>query len=334
MAEYTGALGETIPELVVRSKVTTGRGALFATVSGSPLPRVTATAGVRSDYFGYTKHWSVSPRASVSVRATDRTSLNFSGGVFRQSLPLVLLTQHEANRDLKEPWAVHAVAGMEHFLSDDTRLTVEGYWKEYRDFPVDPSEPGLFVIDELVYRYGFFFNHDDLVSEGRARARGVELLLQKKLAHGVYGLASASYSKSEYQAGDGTWRDRVYDNRWTASVEGGYKPNNRWEFSTRWIYAGGPPYTPLDLEASAAAGRDVLDASRINEARYPDYHSLNVRSDRRFQFQDSNLVWYVSVWNVYNRKNVGGYNWNGVKGRVDTIHQWGMLPIFGLEWEF
>ena len=102
----------------------------------------------------------------------------------------------------------------------------------------------------------------------------------------------------------------------------------------RWIFAGGPPYTPLDLEASAAAGRDVLDGSRINAARYPDYHSLNVRFDRRFNYQGSNLVWYVSVWNAYNRKNIAAYTWNGMKGKVDTLNQWGMLPVFGLEWEF
>lgn len=334
MSEYTGSLGQTIPALIMDDNVTTGRGALFASLAANPLPRITATIGLRSDFFGYTKRWSVSPRAALTLQATDRTNLNLSGGIFRQSLPLVLLQQHEENRDLREPWAVHLVAGVEHFLSDDTRMTLEGYWKDYRDFPVDPSEPGLFVVDELIYRYGFFFNHDELVSDGQARAHGVEFLLQKKLSQGVYGLAAASYSRAEYEAGDGVWRDRVYDNRWTASVEGGYKPNNKWEFSLRWIYAGGPPYTPLDLEASAAAGRDVLDGYRINGARYPNYHSLNVRFDRRFQFQSSNLVWYVSVWNVYNRKNVAAYNWNGIKGQVDTTYQWGMLPIFGLEWEF
>lgn len=334
MSEYTGALGQTVPELVMDDRVTTVRAAVFASLVTKPLPRVTATLGLRSDYFDYTGDWSLSPRAALSLRATDRTSLNLSGGIFRQSLPLVLLAQQDANRDLPEPWAVHVVGGVEHFFSDDTRMTLEGYWKDYRDFPVDPAEPGLFVVDELVYRYGFFFNHDQLVSEGRARARGVEFLLQKKLAQGFYGLAAASYSKTEYEAGEGVWRDRVYDNRWTASLEGGYKPSNKWEFSLRWIYAGGPPYTPLDLEASAAEGRDVLDGSRINEARYPDYHSLNLRFDRRFHFQGSNLVWYVSVWNAYNRKNVASYTWNGVSGEVDTTYQWGMLPIFGLEWEF
>jgi hypothetical protein len=334
MSEYTGSLGQPVSELTMDDRVTTGRAALFASLVTNPLPRVTATLGLRSDYFDYTGDWSLSPRAALSLRATDRTSLNLSGGIFRQSLPMVLLAQQEENRDLPEPWAVHVVGGVEHFFSDDTRMTLEGYWKDYRDFPVDPAEPGLFVVDELVYRYGFFFNHDQLVSEGRARARGVEFLLQKKLAQGFYGLAAASYSKTEYEAGDGIWRDRVYDNRWMASVEGGYKPSNKWEFSLRWIFAGGPPYTPLDLEASATEGRDVLDGSQINQARYPNYHSLNLRFDRRFHFQGSNLVWYVSVWNVYNRKNVSSYTWNGVTGVVDTNYQWGMLPIFGLEWEF
>ncbi len=334
MSEYTGSLGQVVPELVMDDRVTTARAALFANLVTNPLPRVTVTLGLRSDYFGYTGDWSLSPRAALSLQATERTSLNLSGGIFRQSLPLILLAQQENNRTLPEPWAVHVVGGVEHFFSDDTRMTLEGYWKDYRDFPVDPAEPGLFVVDELVYRYGFFFNHDQLVSEGRARARGVEFLLQKKLARGFYGLASASYSKAEYQAGDGIWRDRVYDNRWTASLEGGYKPSNKREFSLRWIYAGGPPYTPLDLEASAAEGRDVLDGSKVNQARYPDYHSLNLRFDRRFHFQGSNLVGYVSIWNVYNRKNVASYSWNGVKGVMDTTYQWGMLPIFGLEWEF
>ena len=333
MSEYTGALGQVIPELINDETVATGRGALFANLVVDPHPRLTVTAGLRSDFFGYTDEWTVSPRASLSVRAAERTRVNLSGGVFRQSLPLVLLAQREDNRNLREPSAVHLVTGVEHLLSDDTRLTLEGYWKDYRGFPVDPSEPGLFTMDELVYRYGFFFNHDQLDSDGRARARGLELLLQKKLTDGIYGLASASYSKAEYEAGDGVWRDRVYDNRWTASVEGGYKPSDAWEFSLRWIYAGGPPYTPLDLEASAAEGRDVLDGSRINAARYPDYHSLNLRVDRRFHFQSSNLVAYVSVWNAYNRRNVAGYTWNAVKGGTDTLYQWGMLPIFGLEWE-
>jgi hypothetical protein len=260
--------------------------------------------------------------------------LNGATGLFRQTLPMVLLAQQEDNRVLTDPQAVHYVLGLEHLLTENTRLTLEVYHKEYDHFPLDPSQPALFLIDELTYCYGFFFNHQHLIDSGRARSQGVELMLQKKLARKVYGLASASLFRSQYRGGDGRWRDRVFDNRAVLSLEGGYKPNNKWEFSARWIYAGGPPYTPFDEERSRDLGRSVLDGARINEARHPDYHSLNVRFDRRFLFSGSNLVLYFSVWNLYNRRNVAQYYWNEVDNRPDVITLWSLLPIFGLEYEF
>jgi hypothetical protein len=88
------------------------------------------------------------------------------------------------------------------------------------------------------------------------------------------------------------------------------------------------------LTAPVCVGRAVLDEERINEARQPDYHSLNVRFDRRFLFSGSNLVFYFSVWNLYDRKNVAQYYWNEADNRPDVIYQWSVLPIFGLEYEF
>jgi hypothetical protein len=113
-----------------------------------------------------------------------------------------------------------------------------------------------------------------------------------------------------------------------------YKYNSNWEFSLRWIYAGGPPYTPFNLTESQQTNRAVLDDQKINAARYPAYHSLNIRADRRYFFTNSNLVFYVSLWNAYNRKNIGAYFWDVYEKRPGTIYQWGLLPIFGIEFEF
>ncbi len=130
------------------------------------------------------------------------------------------------------------------------------------------------------------------------------------------------------------WRDRVFDNRFIFAMEGGYKPSHVWEMSLRWIYAGGSPYTPVDVAASQAAQSTVLQESRLNAERYPAYHSLNLRVDRRFTFPHANLVAYLSVWNAYNRKNIASYFWNEGENKVDTIYQFGMLPVIGLEYEF
>ena len=77
----------------------------------------------------------------------------------------------------------------------------------------------------------------------------------------------------------------------------------------------------------------MFEANNINGARYPAYHSMNVRFDKRFHFESSNLVLYLSTWNVYNQKNVAAYFWNEKKNKQDTIYQWNLLPIFGVEYE-
>ena len=333
-ANYTDALGDTVPAFTLDKIFDADKVGGFVNYNLKPSNRITANLGLRADYFTYSKNSYISPRVILSYKIAERITIKGSTGLFYQSLPLILLSQNEGNKDLKDPKAIHYVVGLEHLLTENTKLTIELYQKDYDHFPLDPTQPTLFLIDELYYRYGFFFNHERLIDTGEAYSRGIEVMIQKKLAENVYGLASASYFRSKYKDGNGAWRERVFDNRVIFSLEGGYKPNSKWEFSLRWIYAGGPPYTPFDLEASQDLNRAVLDGDRINESRYPDYHSLNIRCDRRFHFSGSNLAFYFSVWNVYNRKNIATYFWNEVEKKEDIIYQWSLLPIFGLEFEF
>jgi hypothetical protein len=306
---------------------------LFATLQLAPSEALDLSLGLRAQHNSLSARMSLEPRGSVVLRLNERMSLSAAAGLYTQSFPLLLFAQNPEHTDLPDPRAVHAVLGGSYLLTASTRLTLEGYVKDYDRFPIDPAAPGLFVVDEMSYRYGFFSAHEKLVAEGKAFSRGLELTLQKKLAQDFYGIASAGWSTARYTGADGIERARVYDNRLLFSVEGGYKPSAAWEFSVRWIYAGGAPYTPMDIEASRAARQEVLDATRINTERHPDYHSMNVRVDRRFNFDRSSIVLYISVWNVYDRRNIAGYIWDDANQRVKTLYQWGLLPIFGVEWE-
>ncbi len=328
-AETTNDIGNPVPALTLKDKITGDKIGGFLNYVVKPFSRLTTTLGVRADNFSYNENTVVSPRFAFSYQLTHKTSINGSAGIFYQNLPLLLLTQNESNKNLKDAKAIHYVLGIDHLLTDNTKLTLEVYQKNYKDFPMDPQQPALFIIDK-----NYFDNYGVLVDNGEALSRGVELMIQKKLAENFYGLASVSYFRSNYKSIDGIWRDRDFDNRVTFSMEGGYKPNNKWEFSARWIYAGGVPYTPFNVEKSKQNHRAVYNENRINEDRYPDYHSMNIRFDRRFNFISSNIVFYLSVWNVYNRKNIANYFWNDKDQKQDEVYQWGLLPIFGVEYEF
>ena len=334
LGPYTDPFGNTTPAYLVKDNFWSQKGGAFVSFSWKPFTRLTLSPGARYDYFAYNESGNIAPRFSFSFEIDDKTSFTGATGLYYQNLPLLLLAQQPENKDLKDPVATQYILGINRLLTENTRLTLEVYDKEYENFPIDPSTPSLFVIDEIAYRYGFYFTHEPLTDIGKAYSRGVELTVQKKLEENVYGLISGSYNRSRYQGGDGVWRDRIFDNRYSFSAEGGYKPNNKWEFSLRWIFGGGVPYTPFDLQASEAINRSVVDETRINQERYPDYHSLNVRCDRRFNFKGSNLILYASIWNAYNRENVGAYYWNEIDHKQDTMNQWGLLPVIGMEYDF
>jgi hypothetical protein len=333
-AEYTNAMGDTVAKMNNDKNIYGNKFGFFASHIIHPIIRLKTNFSLRADYFSYNNKFHLSPRFSFSYMLTGRTSINGSTGLFYQNLPLILLYQKETYKELSTPLAYHYILGLTHLLKENTKITMEIYKKDYQNLPLDPGEPSLFILDELFYRYGLFFNHENLNDRGKAYSTGIEVTVQKKLANGLYGLISGTLFKTKYKGYDHIWRDRVFDNRAIFSIEGGYKPNNKWEFSLRWIYAGGVPYTPFDQEASRAMNRAVFDRNRINKARYPDYHSLNVRFDRRFHFDRSNLIVYFSVWNAYNRKNISSYYWNEIENKQDTSYQWSSLPIFGIEYEF
>ncbi len=299
-----------------------------------PWERLQAAAGIRSDYHSYTGRFSASPRISFTYLLSGITSLNGSVGLYTQTLPLFLLAQHEGNKSLRNPESMHYILGIGRLLSEDTKLTVEAYLKKYRYMPLNPAQPSLFILDETFYGAPIHLAHAELTDRGKAEAKGIEIVIQKKLAKDFYGIAGATYSVAEYTDYNGIMRNRVVDNRYILNLEGGYKPGRNWEFSLRWIYAGGTPYTPFDLEKSQAANSGIFDTARINGERHPAYHSLSIRADRRFHFSRSNLVLYLNVWNVYDRKNVASYYWNEFRNEQGIQYQWGIMPVFGVEFEF
>lgn len=331
--DYQDMFGQATPALAINKRIDTYKSGSFAGLNWEPLSRFTIMPGVRVDYYGYNKATDVSPRLSAAYRIDDATSLTGTAGIYYQNIPWVLVVQKEEFRQLSNPKAYHYIIGLDRLLTESTKLTIEIYDKDYYDFPMDPTQPNLFVFDQAVVEH-LFMTHQTLVSSGRANSKGIEVTLQKKLARDFYGLIASSYSNARYQGLDGRWYDRIYDNRFTFAVEGGYKPNEKWEFSLRWIYAGGAPYTPFNEGASRQASKGIFDETRVNGTRLPDFHSLNIRADRRFNFQSSALVTYLSVWNAYARQNIATYAWSELDNKVVAEKMWSILPVFGIEYEF
>ena len=296
--------------------------------------KLTASLGLRSDRDPYGRRIHLAPRASLSYAPTQRLTFSAAYGLYNQNLPLALVLQSPANKDLSQLQATHYVLGAAYHLRPDTRVTLELYDKAYRHFPLAPDMPQRFVIDDVTGTDRTFWTYKSLVDTGVAYSRGVELMLQKKLSGSFYGVLSGSLFRSRYRDLAGAWHSRTHDNRYVANVIGGYRPSKYWEMTARWVFAGGAATTPYQVWTWPGGATANLDWNNWNGTHLPNYSTLGLRIDRRFYFRKTTLATYFAVWNAYDRKNVRYYYWNWKESRLDASYQWARFPFLGVEFAF
>lgn len=331
---YTDEFGTEFKSKVVNKTYSDLRVGVYANYTTRFFNKFVLTSGFRGDFYKNNKKFYISPRFSIMYEFNEKTNISLFGGLFYQGLPAVILAQNEKFRSIDVMKSAHYILSFSHLITPETKLTIELFDKEYTNLPIDPSQPYLLLVDETMKSANQILEHSAVVSGGKAFTRGIELVVQKKLAEKLYGMISASYSVSKYTDLTGKERNRNYDNRFNFSVEGGYKPNDSWEFSLRWLYAGGRPITPVNEVLSTQKNQLVLFENKVNGDRLPDYHSLNIRADKRFNFDNSNLIVYLSISNIYGRDNIYGYEWDENKNKKSDAIMWKTMPILGIDFEF
>jgi hypothetical protein len=122
-------------------------------------------------------------------------------------------------------------------------------------------------------------------------------------------------------------RPGAFDQRWIVNLGGGYVFDERWEASMKFRLATGRPYTPYNADGTQ-------DPARVYAARIGTNHSLDVRVDRRWSFEDWNLIAYIDIQNLYNRKPSRIPTYNERTGMLDEPRSIGILPSIGVTAEF
>ncbi|NLT51561.1 MAG: TonB-dependent receptor [Ignavibacteria bacterium] len=296
--------------------------------------RLNVNAGLRYDYFnGISDGNTFNPRLSLSYMFSDRFTVSASSGIYSQFPSYIWLTAEKSNKNLKPVKTYQYILGAEYKLMSDLRIKAEGFFKDYSDYPVSSLREYL-ILSNTGAGFGgsddnyASFGLDPLVSKGKGKVTGVEISLQKKASDTpLYGILSFTYSKSRFKALDGIERPGNFDQSIILSLAGGYIFNKNWEANFKFRYANGRPYTPFNEN-----GRQ--DASEINSKRLPATHSLDLRVDRRWNFEGWNLIAYIDVQNIYGRKNVSNIRWDFKENKPEENQDIGLLPSIGISVEF
>ena len=279
--------------------------------------RLGLSFGLRSDMNSFTDEGrnplkTLSPRLSASYLLTDKWTINGSWGTYHKLPTYTVLGYQENNRFLNRSAdyikSIHYVLGTEFLPREDLRFTVEGFYKDYSNYPVSLRD-GI----SLANQGGDFgsIGNEAVSTTGKGRAYGAEFYVQKKLTGTVFGVLSYTYVISEFAGTDGQYVSSAWDYRHLASGLLGKKLPRNWEFGAKYRFAGGAPTTPFDLDASqrnyASLGVGILDYTRLNTDRLQPFSQFDVRIDKKWNFNRITLDLFLDIANVLG-SNTPGYD--------------------------
>jgi len=307
----------------------------------------TIQSGLRSTYYSINDRICLDPRLGLKYHIGPNTAFNLAWGKYSQFL--ITINSQESYFSIFDFWrpidsmhtiptAYHLIAGIEKWFDDDTKLTIEPYYKKYfnllipREYQMYFSQPSESLKLSSGYSYGidFFF---------------------KKSYRNVFGWISYSLCYTRRKQFDRYYAPR-YDRRHNFNIVVGYKiPQsipvlNNGKFNIRWYLASGLPYAE-DLARYRVYTYDPIETSYDwqwytikgprDAHRLPITHRLDVHLEKDFKVFGMDGSWYIDVMNVYDRENVVFYSYDFDRNPPEK-NAYTLLPIpvpsFGINIRF
>ena len=295
--------------------------AVYTTGSIRTSKRLNLNVGLRFEYDDFSEQSDVSPRFSGSYKLNNLTSLNFAAGIYNQLPELNSVSGNIKNHALKKEKSYHYILGLTHYLQDDVKLTVEGYYKKLSDLLVKPSRES-----------------SRIRNSGKGYAYGVDVSLIKRFVNKLYGQINYSYSVSKFKENDNVdYINSTFNQPHIFNVLVGYQFNDNWSLTAKWKYASGRPKDEYIVYSDVHNNENKLRFAKVitseNSTRFNDFHALNLRVDYRKQFsRNFAIIAYLDLMNVYNQENAYTEEFIPVTGKSEA-EGLKFLPTIGFKIE-
>jgi outer membrane receptor for ferrienterochelin and colicin len=277
------------------------------------------SAGFRTDANNYNTDMGnplnqFSPRLALSYSVSDKMKINAGlGRYFQQPAYTTLGYRNNNNLLINSSSATYIGAnhynfGTEYRLSKEIIISVEGFYKDYFQYPID-TVSGSSLANQGA-EYSGVAGATAVEFNGKGEAVGIEVLNRINYP-GFSLLASYTYVKSLFTNNQGKYIPSSWDSEHLLTITGTKELKRNWRIGFKWRFVGGLPYTPYDLDKSAnieawtAVGQAYLDYTKLNSERYKAFHQLDIRIDKNYFFDNWALMLYLDIQNAYNFKNTG-----------------------------
>ena len=300
--------------------------AVFSEFELRPWQGLLVVPGARLDYFSRIDEWTFEPRLGLRHGVGKSVALKGGIGLFHQEPDFGEDYPGFGNPDLRTEKAWHYSAGVEWQVARGLGLDAAFFYKSLRDL-VSPTDRTVLkdgVVTPLIYDNG-----------GRGRVVGLEVLLRREFSDTLTGWIAYTLSRSQrFDSGGSEWRLFDFDQTHILTALGSYKFARNWTLGGRFRYISGNPRTPITASVvNATADRYEPIFGRVNTARNPAFHQLDLRIDKRWVFNRWILNTYLDVQNVYDHRYAEGlqYSYDYAQSKPQTGLP--ILTIFGVRGE-
>lgn len=286
--------------------------------------KLALSLGVRSDANNYSSSMSnlldqISPRFSASYKLNPDFSINFNTGRYYQQPAYTTLgftggSGELVNKEngLKYISVDHLVAGLEYLPNDQSIVSLEGFYKYYRNYPFSINDS--IALANKGADYGIF-GDEEVLSKAEGHAYGLELLARHQDLWGFNMVLSYTLVRSEFKDFDDNLKltneyiSTSWDNIHLLNLTATRELKRNWQVGFKWRFVGGSPYTPFDenktslISAWNVRGREYLDYSQFNSLRLDPFHQLDIRIDKQYFYNKWSLMFYIDIQNLYNFKS-------------------------------
>ncbi len=310
--------GDVPSEINYSSELDFVKWSLFGSVSHPFFnERLTVSAGLRMDANSYSSQMNklfeqLSPRLSASYMLMPDVYLNMNVGRYYQNPAYTTMgyrnnTGELVNRrnGIKYLQSDHLVGGLEYRPNKQTRVTVEGFYKVYDDYPFSVKDS-----ISMASKGGDFgiFGDEEVTSTSKGKAYGAEVLVRTRTNNGFNMIVAYTFVRSEFTSWDDNYVPSSWDSRHLFTFTGNKSLGKKWDIGLKWRFVGGLPYTPYDYDKSSlvlawdAQNRQYLDYSQFNTQRLASFHQLDVRIDKTWYLKKMTLGFYIDIQNLYNQQ--------------------------------
>jgi hypothetical protein len=281
--------------------------------------------GERVTNYALGGHLVSTPRALFSIPIFGRLA-HVGYSEYAQLPPELYLLSYNNLRTLQPIRSRQFTGGIVLVDSHRSRITLEGYQKNYTDYPVS-SEFRQLSTANVADTFGQAFLMFPMVAAGKGVGRGVELGIQSHLNSRFDLTAALTYARVWYSALDGILRKGNYDVPFDANLNGVYHIKPNLTLSARYQFKSGVVYTPDNLYLSAQQDRDIFDLTKINADRSHPYHRLDFRFEQSLRLGNGVVTWHAGLQNALSNSNFYSLNW-GQRSNPGQLIEQDQLPIF------